>query len=203
MQLNNETLTLYGAGGHCKVVIDILHALGINVTKVVDDNPGSDRISGIPLLLPDGHYDSALITIGNCEIRKKIVSSIKVKRYLTAIHPSAIVSPSAKLREGTVVMQGAVVQSSTNIGRHCIINTNSSIDHDCEISDFVHIAPGVSICGGVNIGEGSWIGAGSVVIQGVRIGKNCMIGAGAVVVSDIPDNSLAYGNPCKVVRQNH
>ena len=46
------------------------------------------------------------------------------------------------------------------------------------------------------------MGVGSCVIQGINIGKNCFIGAGSVVVSDIPDNVVAYGNPCKVVRGN-
>lgn len=53
----------------------------------------------------------------------------------------------------------------------------------------------------VHIGENTWIGAGAIILPGVHIGKNCVIGAGSVVTRDIPDNSLAFGNPCRVIRE--
>ena len=99
-------------------------------------------------------------------------------------------------------MHGSIIQSDTIIGRHCIINTKASIDHECVINDFVHISPGSVLCGNVIVGEGTWIGAGSIIIPGVKIGKNSIIGAGSVVVKDLPDGVVAYGNPCKVIREN-
>lgn len=53
----------------------------------------------------------------------------------------------------------------------------------------------------VSIGNDVWIGAGVSILPGVKIGDNCVIGAGSVVNKDIPDNSLAVGNPCKVIKQ--
>jgi len=53
----------------------------------------------------------------------------------------------------------------------------------------------------VHIGNNVWIGAGTVVVPGVTIGDNCVIGAGSVVVKDIPANTVAVGNPCKVIRE--
>lgn len=52
----------------------------------------------------------------------------------------------------------------------------------------------------VYIGENAWIGAGVVIVPGARIGKNAVIGAGSVVTKDVPDNTLAVGNPCRVLR---
>ncbi len=52
----------------------------------------------------------------------------------------------------------------------------------------------------VTIGDDCWLGANVVVCPGVTIGKNCVIGAGSVVVADIPPNSIAVGNPCRVLR---
>ena len=118
--------------------------------------------------------------------------------FATAIHPSAIISPSAKIGEGTVVMAGAVINADTVIGKHCIVNTGATVDHDCVIGDYCHIAPGANVSGGTHIGEGTWIGVGACVIQCLNIGKDCMIGAGSVVVKDIPDSVTAYGNPCRV-----
>lgn len=54
----------------------------------------------------------------------------------------------------------------------------------------------------VEIGDDVWIGGGSIILPGVSIGKNCTIGAGSVVTKSIPDNSIAYGNPCRVVRKS-
>lgn len=52
----------------------------------------------------------------------------------------------------------------------------------------------------VKIEDNCWIGAGSIICPGVTIGKNSVIGAGSVVTKDIPANSIAVGNPCKVMR---
>ena len=52
----------------------------------------------------------------------------------------------------------------------------------------------------VRIGEDCWLGAGVVVLPGVTIGRGSVIGAGSVVTKDIPENVVAFGNPCRVVR---
>ena len=54
----------------------------------------------------------------------------------------------------------------------------------------------------VAVGEDCWIGGGAIIMPGVTIGNSIVIGAGSVVTKDIPDNVIAYGNPCKVVREN-
>ena len=53
----------------------------------------------------------------------------------------------------------------------------------------------------VHIGENVWVGAGTVIVPGVTIGKNSVIRAGSVVVKDIPENVVAVGNPCRVLRE--
>ncbi|MCI9631689.1 MAG: sugar O-acetyltransferase [Ruminococcus sp.] len=54
----------------------------------------------------------------------------------------------------------------------------------------------------VTIGDNVWIGGGAIIMPGVTIGDNVVIGAGSVVTKDIPDNTIAYGNPCRVIREN-
>ena len=51
----------------------------------------------------------------------------------------------------------------------------------------------------ITIEDNVWIGGGAVICPGVKIGKNSVIGAGSVVVKDIPSNSIAVGNPCRVI----
>lgn len=193
-------MILYGASGHAKVIIDILEANGEKIDFIVDDNPSLTELVGYEVRRNTGEYDEAIVSIGSCEIRKKVVEGLKVGKYSTAVHPSAVVSPRATIDEGTVVMQGAIVQSCAKIGKHCIVNTGASVDHDCEIGVFVHVAPHATVLGGVKVGEGSWIGAGAVIKQYITIGKNCMIGAGAVVLHDVPDGATVVGVPGKEIK---
>lgn len=191
---------LYGAGGHAKVIMDIVKAQGDSVEALVDDNPDVTDVMGVKVM--HGVLDEIsplIISIGNNRIRKLVSEKVHAV-FGRAVHPSAVVSDSAVIGEGSVVMQGAIVQSCASIGRHCIVNTGASVDHECVLEDFVHVSPHCTLCGNVQVGEGTWIGAGSVVIPGVKIGKWCVIGAGSVVVNDIPDGVLAFGNKCRIVR---
>lgn len=52
------------------------------------------------------------------------------------------------------------------------------------------------------IGDYVWIGGGAIIMPGVTIGDNVVIGAGSVVTGDVPDNVIAYGNPCRIIREN-
>lgn len=191
-------LYLFGAGGHAKVILDILESNDIIVEELFDDDVTIKLFMGIPV--SQNVKSPMIVSIGNNTIRKKVVLNHPESSYYNAISQTAIISKNVKVGEGTVIMQGVVIQSSSKIGNHVIINTSATVDHDCVIEDFVHIAPGVNLCGDVKVGEGTLIGAGSVVIPGVKIGKWCKIGAGAVIIKDIPDNSIAVGVPCKTIR---
>jgi len=197
-----ESIYLYGAGGHSKVVEDILKANGITVEAFIDDDPALNEFKGKKVLHSASGCNPVIITIGNCTVRQNMAKELQGHTFASAIHPSAVISGSVSIGEGSVVMPGAIINADARIGRHCIINTKASVDHDCRISDFVHIAPGCTVAGDVEIGECTWIGAGACIRQGIRIGRNCMIGAGSVVVRDIPDNVVAYGNPAHVNRSN-
>jgi sugar O-acyltransferase (sialic acid O-acetyltransferase NeuD family) len=199
---------LFGASGHGKVIKEILNASGIKVEAFIDDNLSVNECAGRKVLHECDGLSPLIVSIGVNRIRKVVVEKLEAKaqangkelHFATAIHPSAVVSPSAKIGEGTVVMAGAVINADAVIGKHCIINTGATVDHDCVIGDYCHIAPGVHISGATRIGEGTWVGVGTSVIQCLNIGQNCMIGAGSVVVKDIPDNVVAFGNPCRIVR---
>lgn len=193
---------LYGASGHGKVIKDTLNANGVKVEAFIDDNPNVNELAGRPVLHSAEGCSPVIVSIGVNRIRKMIVERLGDVEFATAIHPSAVVSPSAKIGKGTVVMAGAVINADAVIGEHCIINTGATIDHDVVLEDYVHVAPGVNISGATHVGEGTWIGVGSCVIQCLKIGKWCFVGSGSVVVKDVPDGVVAYGNPCKVVREN-
>lgn len=196
---------LYGAGGHAKVIIDILKDSGITLAGLFDDNSTLTEVYGCKVIgLYDGQALDAplIISIGNNTVRAKIAHQLDTV-FGNVIHKSAIISPYSIINEGTVVMHGAIVQAGAKIGAHAIINTNASVDHNCTVEDFAHISPGAVLCGHVHIGEGTHIGAGAVVPPGVHIGKWCKIGAGAIVTRDIPDFATAVGNPARRIKEEH
>ncbi len=187
---------LYGAGGHAKVILDILQTGNIMVAEFFDDNPELGSFMGIPVTQVIKY--PLIISIGNNEIRKKIAEGLPDTAFAKAISVHSVISASASAGSGSAVMQGAVLQSCTRVGRHVIINTSASVDHDCVIGDFAHIAPGARLCGNVEVGEGCLIGAGSVVLPGIRIGEWSIIGAGSVVTENIPAHVVAAGSPCRI-----
>lgn len=199
----DSKIYLYGASGHCKVVVDILKSNGESIEAILDDNPKTESLFGIPVFHTSDCKDlkdkKVLIAIGDNSIRKKISKSMNT-HFHTAIHPKAIVSFFSEIGEGTVVMAGAIINPDTTIGKHCIINTSSVIEHDCVIQDYVHISPNVALAGGVIVEKGSHIGIGASIIQGVKIGRWAVIGAGAIIIEDVPDYALVVGNPGKVIK---
>ena len=197
-------LYLYGASGHAKVIIDLARALGLNVAALIDDNPEVNQLRDIPVLHSAEGLNPIMISIGSNKIRKEIAEKLCGHAFSKAlIHPSAIVSPSAKIGEGTVVMAGAIIQADAVIGKHCIVNTGASIDHECVIGDYCHISPHATLCGQVHVGEGSWIGAGATVIPCKTIGSWTTVGAGATVITDTEKNTVCVGTPAKPISTNN
>lgn len=190
---------LYGASGHGKVIKEILEAQGKDVDAYIDDNEKILNYCDRRVLHNSEGLSPMIVSIGENKIRKSIVNRLSCS-FGTAIHPSAIVSPSVKIGEGTVVMPGAVINADARIGKHCIINTSASVDHECILGDYCHLAPHATLCGQVYVGEGTLIGVGASVVPGVKIGKWCTIGANAAVIGDVPDNTVVVGVPARVLK---
>ena len=143
-----------------------------------------------------------VITIGDNSIRAHIHSKIPRARFQALLHPSAMISPSCHVGNGTVIYHGSIVQAGTRIGKHAIINTSANIDHDNLIGDFAHVSPGATLCGGIRVGIGSFIGAGAIVLPGIQIGAWAIVGAGAVVTRDVPYGATVVGTPARVIAWN-
>jgi sugar O-acyltransferase (sialic acid O-acetyltransferase NeuD family) len=196
-------IKLYGASGHCKVIIDIINDMGLTVDQIYDDNPNLNKLLENDVThsskIEVNNGDFFIISIGNNKIRKQISEKSHFK-YVTAVHSRSIVSKATSIDDGTVVMPGAVINSNSKVGKHCIINTLAVVEHDCTIGNFAHICPNASLAGGVIIGEGSQVGIGATVVQGVTVGKWAMIGAGSVIINDVPDFAVVVGNPGKIIK---
>lgn len=212
--MKNKKILLIGGGGHCKSVIDcVITNHQFSKIGIVDNDKSLSSVLGIFVVGCDNDLESlfekgyryAFIAIGNSDsqmLRKGLYKKIKAIGYELPkiIDSTAIVSKNTELDCGVFIGKHSIINANTKIGKCSIINTGAIIEHDCMISKFVHIAPGAVLNGNVKIGNNTFVGSNSVIRQQLKIGKNAIIGLGSVVTKDIMDNSLAYGNPCKVIR---
>lgn len=208
-----KKIVLIGAGGHCKVIIDIIKSANEYQIVGITDKSAKGNLLNIPIIGDDSVlqniYDNGtkyafigLGALGNINVRNIICDKLRKIGFKlpVLIHRNSIVSPYVKIGDGTCVMAGTVINAGTHISENCIINTGSIIEHDCKIGHNTHVSPNSSIAGTVTVGFNTHIGIGSSIIQGKIIGNNVTIGAGAVVINDIPDNSTAVGVPAKVIK---
>lgn len=204
-------LAILGASGHGKVVADTALQTGWQEVVFFDDawpqltNNGVWPVVGDTqaLLETARTFDGVIVGIGNNTIRLAKTRVLKGAGapIVTIIHPSAVVSPMARLGAGCVVFAGAVIQVDCRLGMACIVNTRASIDHDCVLGNGVHICPGANLAGLVHVGEASWVGIGASVKQLIHIGRDVMVGAGAAVVADIADSDSVVGVPARSIAQ--
>lgn len=189
-----KNVIIIGAGGHSKVIADIIRKNGDFVYGFLDD---ADREGVIGKVSDCTNYKnmSFVIGIGNNEVRKKIAEQYPKLNYYTAIHPAAVIGENVNISEGTVIMANAVINPSSSVGKHCIINTGAIVEHDNVIADYVHLSPGAVLCGTVKVGECTHIGAGAVVRNNVTVTDKVVVGCGACVVKDLKEHGVYMGVP--------
>lgn len=132
---------------------------------------------------------------------RQLAADAGVVRWLTLVHPSVVVYPTAHLGRGVMVGPNSTVASSTTLGDHVRVNRNSSIGHDIFVEEAVQIGPGVTLTSGCRIGAGVVIGAGATILNGVRVGAGATVAAGALVVRHVAAGGLVAGVPAKPLQR--
>jgi sugar O-acyltransferase (sialic acid O-acetyltransferase NeuD family) len=136
--------------------------------------------------------------------RSNIIDSLKVdrSRFATLIHPSAVVSRSAKIGFNSVIMAGAVVGPQVVVGNHVIVMPNAVIHHDTQIGDLTIIGSNVTVAGHVTIGRNCYIGSGASLIHRISIGDSALVGMGSTVIRTIGPGVRVAGNPARDLSKN-
>jgi sugar O-acyltransferase (sialic acid O-acetyltransferase NeuD family) len=148
------------------------------------------------------NYEKYVLGVYDPKHKMKIVEILnpKIDKCQTILFNDFYISQTSKIGLGCMVDTKVSVAAHTNIGNFVSINRHVSIGHHTIIEDYVSINPGCNIAGNVKIGKGTTIGMGTNVLNTVQIGENSIIGAGSNVTRDIPNNVVAYGNPCKIIK---
>jgi UDP-perosamine 4-acetyltransferase len=203
---------IIGAGGHGKVVLDILRAAAVHrPIGFLDADPALNgaNLHGLPVLgqinlLPKlkQKTSAAIVAIGDNRARASYADLLRQHGFelVNAIHPRATVSPTARLGINVVVAAGAVVGTDADLADGVIVNTSAVVDHECRISAAAHICPAAALAGRVSVGEMAFVGLGCRIIQCLTIGRQAIVGAGAVVIADVPDHATAVGVPARIIK---
>jgi len=206
-------VVLIGAGGHGKVVLDILRAAGVHKpVGFLDADPQltGQIVNGLPVLgqvnllpkLKAQKVKAAIISIGDNLPRRRYFQKVLDQGFelINAIHPSSQISSTVRMGRNIVVAAGAVICTDAHIGDSVIVNTSAVIDHECRIGRTVHICPSATLAGRVQVGDEAFIGMGCNIIQCLKIGAHAIVGAGAVVIEDVPDSATVVGVPARVIK---
>jgi sugar O-acyltransferase (sialic acid O-acetyltransferase NeuD family) len=159
-------------------------------------------------LISSVEIDDKLIILGvtTPNIKKKICNTFNIdinQNLINLISSKSNISKTVEIGKGVSINVNSCIAGYSKIDDFVFINRNVSIGHHTSIGKYTTINPGVNIAGNVIIGEECLIGIGANIIDGVKIGNNVIIGAGSLVTKDIPDNVVAYGTPCKIIKNNN
>lgn len=211
---NSRRVFILGAGGHGRVVLDILlQARHHEIAGFLDNNADihGRRIDGLPVvgaieaLLPLAHdhgVTGAIVAIGDNGVRRGLARQVDATGLdlISAVHPSATIARNATVGRNTVIAAGVVVCAHCQVGDSVILNTGCIVDHQTMIGEGVHICPGVRVAGRVKIEPGVFVGIGATIVPKVTLGCESIVGAGAVVIEDVPALATVVGVPARRVK---
>lgn len=205
--LNNHIL-IYGRGGLCKDIIDIVgQTNAFQIGGIVDFYyPQDKELYGIPVvggvkelksLYGKGYHKmiSAVAFWGESytkHYRKNPTLRIKQMGFelVNIVDRSANIARTARMGEGNLICANTFIGPDARIGSDVILNVGSVVNHDCIVSDHCHIATGAILAGEVIVGENSLVGQGAVIHAGVKIGSNVTINNGCRIFRNVPDGAI-------------
>lgn len=198
-----KKVIIIGAGGHAAELRDYINhhnnarpADRLEVVGFIDDDENNYKHYEFPEpylgsikehpIDKDVFY---LMGIANLNYRKPLIEEFETAgaKFTGLIHPTAIISPTCEIGEGTVVSHNASVGAKAKLGRFNMLNSRCTIGHDTQMGDFNFISPQVAISGNTKIGENNLIGTNSCTIPGMTIGNNNKIAAGMVIYKTVGD----------------
>ena len=205
--LSNHIL-IYGRGGLCKDIIDIVRQTNAyQIDGIIDFYyPEDKELYGIPVVggikemksLYDHGYHKIISAVAfwgetyTKHYRKNPIARLKQIgfEFVNVIDKTANIANSARMGVGNLICSNVYIGPDAKIGSDVVLNVGSIVNHDCIVSDHCHIASGAVLAGEVIVGENTLVGQGAIIHAGVRVGSNVTINNGCTVFKDVADGVI-------------
>ena len=167
----------------------------------LDADPSRGGAAGSVVGDPDTYRplpgDGLLLGIGIPGVRRRLAEALAARggRFLTLVHPTAVVVPSAVVGEGAIVCPHGVVSDAATLGRGVLVNYHASVAHDASVGDYGVLAPYATLGGFARVGADVFLGLHASVGPGRSVGDRSKLSANSCALADVPPDTLVYGVP--------
>ena len=203
----NRSLIFVGAGGLAKELIGYFREAGLADPLVLlrdfeEGEPAEQDLFGIPvrdIASYDGACRNAVLAVGEPLPKKLVYEKCEGLglTWVSFLHPTASLSPLARIADGCVVGPFVVVAGDARIDRFCFLNAHAAVGHDVSIGQFSSLMPAAIVAGNARLGSEVLAATGSRILPGVSIGDRCRLAAGATAYRDAPPDHLLDGSPAR------
>lgn len=190
---------LVGNGGFASEVKASLRRM--DTLCFVDDAYYKEEKNTLPLSQFDPEEYELFITIGNPQLRAKMVSKLpKETKYFSIIDPFALLlnKESIEIGEGSIICANCLLTCNIKIGKHCHLNLATLIGHDVVIGDFFTTAPDAKIMGNNTIGDRVYFGTNASSKEKITVVDDVIVGLNAGVVSNLLEPGTYVGTPARI-----
>ena len=145
--------------------------------------------------------DRFLLAIGNIETKKRLVKRLKNKgaKFLTLIHPTAIVVNTGKIGEGVIISPFCLISDNVQLDDFVMINAYVTCGHDAKVGKYSILSVYAVLNGFVVLEDEVFLGTHATVIAGKRVGYRSKVSANSVVMRNVPPNRIVFGVPGKAI----
>jgi sugar O-acyltransferase (sialic acid O-acetyltransferase NeuD family) len=204
---------IVGAGGFGREVYQwaaaLLRGPNYQFKGFIDDNLDINQTSADPNILGTIHgsnnqyniqeSDRFIYAVGNIENKRSIVEGLQERgaKFISLIHPTAVIAETATLGEGVVVCPFALVSDRAVISDFAMINFYASCAHDTQVGKYAILSPYATLNGYVELEDEVFLGTHATVTASCKIGCRTKISTSSAAMADIPSNSIVFGVPGK------
>jgi sugar O-acyltransferase (sialic acid O-acetyltransferase NeuD family) len=204
-------ILIVGAGGFGREVLHWARAAwpehAATISGFLSADP--DRLSAhdcpLPIIADPATFeprpgDGLLLAIGIPGVRRAVAESLidRGAEFLTLIHPTAIIAPTASIGQGAIVCPHAIVSDAARLGRFALLNYHASLAHDASAGDFAVLSPYATLAGGATVSDDTFLGLHASIGPGVSIGPRSKVAANSCALSDAPADTLVHGVPGRI-----
>lgn len=213
-----EKLLIIGTGQHARMLIELIEEQNkYSIVGLISKKKEKKKIYNYPILCSDKYLKKFLkenkdvknyaLGIGDnnggmVERNKIITKFDKILNPVNIISPRALISKHATIGKGNIIEAFAKIMNGVKVGNHCMIESYTAVNHDQVIGSNTFIGNNVSMAG-KKIGKNCIIGDGATIGYKVIIGSNCIVNQGSVINTNLKNNVIAYGQPLKIIKNNH